>query len=462
MAFTEEQKRVLAFYENIGIELKGSLINIKSGPIVDNFIYKPNGTFSLAKAIIVAQKYEATVSQNRDGIVTFQIPKEMRQMIFLDKLLESEEFKNSKATLPIILGTDTLGNVMTGDLRRMPHLLISGRTGTGKSVFMQSIVTSLIQRFTPDECRLLLIDPKGIDFDAWDKEPHLITPVIQSDTVAAINALNWVVCEIKYRFDQFQALKVRGGIGEYNEVAAKKRAKGQKVTYKTAVGTDAKTGKTLYEERNMDLSDMPYIVVVIDEIADLICADREKVEMYIQKIAQLSRLAGIHMIMATQRSSSDVITGVIKANFPSRMSFQMRSAADSMAGFGDKGAELLLPYGDMLFSDGGHMPVRIHTPYVSDTEITKIVKSLRKKYKTKYISGVTEQSKMCFEYVPKYSDKELYQRAKEIVIRDNNPRISYIQRRLSIGYNKAATLIEKMERDGIVSAEDENGKRRVL
>jgi len=461
MPLTPEQQIVSDFYENIGFELKGSLIDIKSGPIVDNFIYKPTGTFSLSKAIKLAQKSEATVSQNHDGIVTFQIPKEMRQMIFLEKLLESKEFKNSEATLPIILGTDTLGNVMTGDLRRMPHLLISGRTGTGKSVFMQSIVTSLIQRFTPDECRLLLIDPKGIDFDAWDKEPHLITPVIQSDTVAAINALNWVVCEIKHRFDQFQALKVRG-MGEYNKVAAKKRAKGQKVTYKTAVGTDAKTGKTLYEEQNMDLSDMPYIIVVIDEIADLIFADREKVEMYIQKIAQLSRLAGIHMIMATQRSSSDVITGVIKANFPSRMSFQMRSAADSMAVFGDKGAELLLPYGDMLFSDVGRMPVRIHTPYVSDTEITKIVKSLRKKHKTKYISGVTEQSKMCFEYVPKYSDKELYQRAKEIVIRDNNPRISYIQRRLSIGYNKAATLIEKMERDGIVSAEDENGKRRVL
>lgn len=405
MTLTKDQELVVNFYNDIANALKGRLLDIQEGPQVNNFIYKPDDKFSLTKATKLAEKVGACVRPNYNNqTVVFEIPKEVRQTILLNKLLQSKEFQTSKATLPVVLGTDTFNNIMIGDLHKFPHLLIGGRTGSGKSVLLQSIITSLVQRFTPDECKLLLIDTKGVDFCCWNDVPHLITPVVNFDADASVKALKWVVSEIDRRLKEHP-------------------------------------------------SNMPYIIVVIDEIADLMYAYRKETEDCIQKIAQKARAVGIHLIMATQ--CPDVLTGIIKANFPTRVSFQTRTSQDSNIILDEKGAEHLLPFGDMLFSDSGRVPVRIHTAYISDEELAKLTDKLRKQGNPQYISDITDEADNVI-------DEELYEQAKEIVVRDKKPSISYIQRRLGIGYNKAASLIDKMEQDGIVSALDENNKRRVL
>ncbi len=427
MTLTKDQELVVNFYNNIGNAFKGCLLDIQEGPQVNNFIYKPDENFTLAKATKLAQLIGGRVRPDYNSKnVIFEIPKEVGQMIFLNKLLQSKEFQTPKATLPVVLGTDSFGNIMIGDLRRLPHLLIGGRTGTGKSVFMQSIITSLVQRFTPDECRLLLIDPKGVDFGFWDDIPHLLTPVIKLDVDASISALKWAVREMEHRFEQLQSLNA-ANIERYNEIVTQKH----------------------------DVKNMPYIVIVIDEIADLMYEHRKEVEACVQKIAQKARAVGIHLIMATQRPVAATITGIMKANLPTRISFQTRNGNEANTILGETGSEHLLPFGDMLFSDAGRIPVRIHTAYISDEELVKLTDKLRKQGNPQYISDITDEADNVI-------DEELYEQAKEVVVRDKKPSISYIQRRLGIGYNKAASLIDKMEQDGIVSALDTDNKRKVL
>lgn len=389
-------------------------------------------------------------------------------------LMSDEAFVNSKYKIPLALGVNIGGNPMFFDLAKMPHMLIAGRTGSGKSVFVQSIITSIVYHFTPDRCKLMIIDPKGVDFGFWDDIPHLITPIVKLDPVPAVNALKWAVREMEERYKQLQVLNARN-IESYNEAAAEKRASGEVITRQVAVGTDPETGEMLFETQNVDISDMPYIVIIIDEVADLMALARKEVEACVQRIAQKARAAGIHLVMATQRPDATTITGVIKANFPTRISFQARSNIDSRTTLGEGGAENLLACGDMLFSEAGRPPVRIHGAFISDDELTRIGNFLRAQGEPVYASGVTDGedgavtgadfgggTMPAAALTKGDKDADLYTQAKDIVVRDKKPTISYLQRRLGIGYNKAATFMEKMEQEGVVSVPDANNKRHIL
>ena len=315
----------------------------------------------------------------------------------------------------------------------------------------------------------MIIDPKGVDFVFWDNIPHLITPIVKADPQAAINALKWAVREMEDRFKRLGQLNARN-IESYNEIVAQKRANGEKLTKQVPVGTDEETGELLFETQEVDLSDMPYLVIIIDEVADLMAVARKDVELQVQRIAQKARAAGIHLIMATQRPDATIITGVIKANFPTRVSFQASSRIDSMTTLGATGAEQLLAMGDMLFSEGGHPAVRLHGAYISDEELTRIGDHWRAQGEPEYVDGVTASDDGGIPGMPgaipgggrAKGGGDLYEQAKEIVLRDKKPTVSYIQRRLGIGYNKAASLIERMEEEGVVSAPDANNKRQIL
>ncbi len=458
----------------------GRVMGIKPGPIVTLYEFEPDTGMRIAD--ITKTVKDMTRAMATENIRIAHIPStsfigvEMvnvtRQTVRYRSLMESDTFVDTKYKIPLALGVNIGGNPMYFDLAKMPHMLIAGRTGSGKSVFVQSIITSIVYHFTPDKCKLMIIDPKGVDFGFWDDIPHLITPIVKLDPAAAVNALKWAVREMEERYKQLQVLNARN-IESYNEIAAEKRAAGEKMTKQVAVGTDPETGELLFETQEIDLSDIPYIVIVIDEVADLMSLARKDVEACVQRIAQKARAAGIHLVMATQRPDATTITGVIKANFPTRVSFQARSRIDSVTCLGEGGAEQLLACGDMLFSEAGRVPVRIHGAFIDDNELTKIGDFLRSQGAPEYVDGVTDEAGeggADMAGLPGAipgaggADKEadLYERAKECVIRDKKPTISYIQRRLQIGYNKAAGFMERMEQDGIVSAPDANNKRHIL
>ena len=459
----------------------GKVMGIKPGPIVTLYEFEPDTGMRIAD--ITKTVKDMTRAMATENIRIAHIPStsfigvEMvnvtRQTVRYRGLMESDTFVDTKYKIPLALGVNIGGNPMYFDLAKMPHMLIAGRTGSGKSVFVQSIITSIVYHFTPDKCKLMIIDPKGVDFGFWDDIPHLITPIVKLDPAAAVNALKWAVREMEERYKQLQVLNARN-IESYNEIAAEKRAAGEKMTKQVAVGTDPETGELLFETQEIDLSDIPYIVIVIDEVADLMSLARKDVEACVQRIAQKARAAGIHLVMATQRPDATTITGVIKANFPTRVSFQARSRIDSVTCLGEGGAEQLLACGDMLFSEAGRVPVRIHGAFIDDNELTRIGDFLRSQGAPEYVDGVTDEggegAGADVAGIPGAipggggADKEadLYERAKECVIRDKKPTISYIQRRLQIGYNKAAGFMERMEQDGIVSAPDANNKRHIL
>jgi DNA segregation ATPase FtsK/SpoIIIE-like protein len=458
----------------------GKVMGIKPGPIVTLYEFEPDTGMRIAD--ITKTVKDMTRAMATENIRIAHIPStsyigvEMvnvtRQTVRYRGLMESDTFVDTKYKIPLALGVNIGGNPMYFDLAKMPHMLIAGRTGSGKSVFVQSIITSIVYHFTPDKCKLMIIDPKGVDFGFWDDIPHLITPIVKLDPAAAVNALKWAVREMEERYKQLQVLNARN-IESYNEIAAEKRAAGEKMTKQVAVGTDPETGELLFETQEIDLSDIPYIVIIIDEVADLMSLARKDVEACVQRIAQKARAAGIHLVMATQRPDATTITGVIKANFPTRVSFQARSRIDSVTCLGEGGAEQLLACGDMLFSEAGRVPVRIHGAFIHDDELTRIGDFLRSQGAPEYVDGVTDEAvDGSVGDVPGMpgaipgggADKEagLYERAKECVIRDKKPTISYIQRRLQIGYNKAAGFMERMEQDGIVSAPDANNKRHIL
>ena len=328
MSLTKEQQLVADFYEKIGNAVKGHLVDIKDGPIVYNFIMKPGEDSNLATIKKVARENECMISFGANEI-NVQIPKETRQMVFLDKLLKTKEFKNTDAVLPIILGVDTFGEIMIADLRKLPHMLVAGRTGSGKSVLFNSILNSLKSAVPASECKFIIIDPKGVDYDIWDSDKHLLEPVIKCDVDAATKKLQEVTELIDERYQKLQDNKVKN-VEEYKKKTNKK--------------------------------DMPYIVVVIDEVADLMTCAKKQTELCVQYVDQKARAVGIHLIIGTQRP--DALSGIIKANMPTRVSFQARTSVNSMQMLGEKGAENLLPNADILFSDAGRIPVRIHTPYV--------------------------------------------------------------------------------------------------
>ncbi|MDE6478275.1 MAG: DNA translocase FtsK [Alphaproteobacteria bacterium] len=464
-----------AHFEEFGVY--GKVAGIKPGPIVTLYEFEPDTGMRIAKITdTVKDMTRAMATENiriahipRTNYIGVEMVNLNRQTVRFRGLVENPTFVNSKYRIPLALGVDIGGNPMYFDLAKMPHMLIAGRTGSGKSVFVQSIIMSVLYHFTPDKCKLMIIDPKGVDFGFWDDIPHLITPVVKLDANAAVNALKWSVREMEERYKQLQFMGVQN-IEGYNEMVAKKRAAGEVMTRQVAVGTDPETGALEFETQEVDLSDMPYLVIIIDEVADLMGVARKDVEACVQRLAQKARAAGIHLVMATQRPDATTITGVIKANFPTRVSFQARSNIDSMTTLGEKGAEQLLACGDMLFSEAGRVPVRIHGAFIDNDEMTRVADFLRAQGEPEFAAGVTDgddggaAAASIPGMPPSKGDKDadLYTQAKECVIRDKKPTISYIQRRLGVGYNKAATFMERMEAEGIVSPPDANNKRHIL
>ena len=349
----------------------------------------------------------------------------------------------------------------------MPHLLVAGTTGSGKSVSINTMILSLLYRLTPDECKMIMIDPKMLELSIYDGIPHLLTPVV-TDPNKAVVALKWTVREMEDRYKKMSKVGVRNIDGFNNRVRMAQK-KGEVITRTVQTGFDKDTGEAIFEEEQLDLSPLPYIVVIVDEMADLMMVAGKDIEGAIQRLAQMARAAGIHLIMATQRPSVDVITGTIKANFPTRISFQVTSKIDSRTILGEQGAEQLLGMGDMLYMAGGGRIQRVHAPFVTDDEVEAIVKHLKAQGVPQYLDQVTEETDdeagggdPGNPMASSGEGNELYDKAVAIVIRDRKASTSYIQRRLSIGYNRAASLIEKMEQDGVISSANHAGKREVL
>jgi S-DNA-T family DNA segregation ATPase FtsK/SpoIIIE len=351
------------------------------------------------------------------------------------------------------------------DLARMPHLLIAGTTGSGKSVAINTMILSLVYRLRPEQCRLIMVDPKMLELSSYDGIPHLLTPVV-TDPKKAVVALKWAVREMENRYKKLAKLGVRN-IDGYNARLAEARAKGQPLSRTVHTGYDRATGAAIYETEELDLEPLPYLVVIVDEMADLMMVAGKDIEGAVQRLAQMARAAGIHVIVATQRPSVDVITGTIKANFPTRISFQVTSKIDSRTILGEQGAEQLLGQGDMLYMAGGGRISRVHGPFVSDDEVEKIVRHLKAQGAPQYLEAVTaeeeEEGEAVFDGTAMGSEGgDLYQQAVQVVLRDRKASTSYIQRRLQIGYNRAASLIERMEHEGIVGQPNHAGKREIL
>ena len=459
--------------------VNGKIVKVRPGPVVTLYELEPAPGTKSARVIGLADDIARSMSavsvriavvpgSNTIGI---ELPNPKREIVYLRELLESEEFKDSKAALAIALGKDIGGKNVYADLAKMPHLLVAGTTGSGKSVGVNSMIISLLYKMRPEECKLIMIDPKMLEFTMYNGIPHLLTPVI-TDPGKAVVGLKWAVKEMEDRYRAMAKLNVRNITG-YNKRLEELRASGEKVSRTVQTGFDMETGKPIYEEQELDLTPLPYIVIVVDEMADLMLVAGKDVEAAIQRLAQMARAAGIHLIMSTQRPSVDVITGTIKANFPTRISFQVTSKIDSRTILGEQGAEQLLGMGDMLYMPAGQRPNRVHAPFVKDSEVEQIVEFLKAQREPEYVEGVTEgelnqsggSGSPVFDssdFGGGKGDEELYRQAVEIVRTDQKASTSYIQRRLRIGYNRAASLIDRMEREGVVSAADHVGRRDEL
>jgi DNA segregation ATPase FtsK/SpoIIIE, S-DNA-T family len=387
-------------------------------------------------------------------------------------LLASEDFEKSKLKLPICLGKTIGGEPVIVDLARMPHLLVAGTTGSGKSVAINTMICSLLYRLTPEDCRLIMIDPKMLELSIYDGIPHLLSPVV-TDPKKAVVALKWAVREMEDRYRKMSKVGVRN-IDGFNARMSEAREKNEMLTRSIQTGYDRETGEATFEEEVMSLEKLPYIVVIVDEMADLMLVAGKEIEGAVQRLAQMARAAGIHIVMATQRPSVDVITGTIKANFPTRISFQVTSKIDSRTILGEMGAEQLLGQGDMLYMAGGGRISRVHGPFVADGEVEKVVSHLKMQGRPDYVDAVTSDSEGEEEGEPEadgavfdkgeFGDEsaDLYDQAVAVVLRDKKASTSYVQRRLQIGYNRAASIIERMEREGIVGAANHAGKREIL
>ncbi|MGI8724875.1 MAG: DNA translocase FtsK, partial [Methyloceanibacter sp.] len=389
-----------------------------------------------------------------------------REIVMLRELMESDDFQDTDARLALALGKNIGGESVIVDLSRMPHLLIAGTTGSGKSVGINTMILSLLYRLSPHQCKFIMIDPKMLELSVYDGIPHLLAPVV-TDPKKAVVALKWTVREMEERYKRMSKLGVRD-IKGYNARVAQAEAKGEVLTRTVQTGFDRATGRAVYEQEEMDYDAMPYIVVIVDEMADLMMVAGKDIEAAVQRLAQMARAAGIHLITATQRPSVDVITGTIKANFPTRVSFQVTSKIDSRTILGEQGAEQLLGQGDMLYMAGGGRIMRVHGPFVSDEEVEKVVRHLKKQGTPAYLDAVTDDKTSedgdaeDGEEAYGESGDELYDQAVSVVLRDRKVSTSYIQRRLGIGYNRAATLIERMENEELIGPANHAGKREIL
>lgn len=464
--------------EEFGVH--GEIVKIRPGPVVTLFELEPAPGTKTSRVISLADDIARSMSavsvriavvpgSNTIGI---EIPNSKREIVWLRDLLEDSNFIDSKNALNVVLGKDIGGKNIYADLAKMPHLLVAGTTGSGKSVGVNSMILSLLYRMTPEECKFILIDPKMLEFSMYNGIPHLLTPVI-TDPAKAVIGLKWAVREMEERYRAMACLSVRN-INGYNLKLKELREKGEQPMRTIQVGFDPETGKPKYEQQILDTKPLPYIVIVVDEMADLMLVAGKEVEAAIQRLAQMARAAGIHLIMSTQRPSVDVITGTIKSNFPTRISFQVTSKIDSRTILGEQGAEQLLGKGDMLYMPAGLRPQRIHAGFVEDAEVEAVVEFLKSQSQPEYVEGITEgELEMKGKDAGSLFDKtamgasgnskdDLYEQAVSIVRNDKKASTSYIQRRLGIGYNKAASIIERMEAEGVVSPADHVGRREVI
>ncbi|WP_072573829.1 DNA translocase FtsK [Granulibacter bethesdensis] len=454
--------------------VQGAIRDIRPGPVVTLYELEPAPGIRSARVIGLAEDVARSLSVLAVRIATvpgrnvigIEVPNDKRETVYLAELLGADEAMRHPGRLALALGKDIGGAPVVADLARMPHLLIAGTTGSGKSVGVNAMILSLLYRLSPDQCRLILIDPKMLELSVYDGIPHLMSPVV-TEPAKAVTALKWVVREMERRYRSMSQLSVRNVTG-YNERVAEARARGEVVTRRVQTGFDPETGRPTFEEQQLALEPLPFIVVVIDEMADLMMVAGKEIEAAVQRLAQMARAAGIHVIMATQRPSVDVITGTIKANFPTRISFQVISKFDSRTILGEQGAEQLLGQGDMLYMAGGGRILRTHGPFVSDGEVEKVVDFLRAQGEPHYVEEVTEGSdEDGGSMLPGIGgagdgEKGLFDQAVALVAREGKASTSFIQRHLSIGYNRAAKLIEQMEKEGIVGPANHVGKREVL
>ena len=479
----EQNARLLeSTLEDFGI--RGEIIHVRAGPVVTLYELEPAPGVKSSRVIGLADDIARSMSalsarvavvpgRNAIGI---ELPNERRETVYFREMIESEAFGDSKHKLAIALGKTIGGEPVVAELAKMPHLLVAGTTGSGKSVAINTMILSLLYRLKPEECRLIMVDPKMLELSVYDGIPHLLTPVV-TDPKKAVVALKWAVREMEDRYRKMSKVGVRN-IDGFNARVAEAAAKGETINIQVTTGYDRETGKPTMEEQAMDLAKLPYIVVIVDEMADLMMVAGKDIEGAIQRLAQMARAAGIHLIMATQRPSVDVITGTIKANFPTRISFQVTSKIDSRTILGEQGAEQLLGQGDMLHMQGGGRIYRVHGPFVSDEEVEKVVAHLKTQGQPDYLDSVTDDvdgeaaeegdedsaDAAVFDKTAMggEDDGSLYEQAVKVVLRDKKSSVSYVQRRLQVGYNKAASLIERMEKEGILGPASHTGKREIL
>lgn len=464
-ANSQELERVL-----LDFGVKGRIIDARPGPVVTLYEFEPAAGIKSSRIIGLADDIarsmraisaRVAVVPGRN-VIGIELPNAKREMVYLREMLQAQEFVESKAKLGLALGKTIGGEAVIADLAKMPHLLVAGTTGSGKSVAINTMILSLLYRMTPEQCRLIMVDPKMLELSVYDGIPHLLTPVV-TDPKKAVIALKWAVREMEERYSKMSKLSVRN-IDGFNARLKEAKSQGETMARTVQVGFDHETGEPLYETETLDFSPMPYIVVIIDEMADLMMVAGKDIEGAVQRLAQMARAAGIHVIMATQRPSVDVITGTIKANFPTRISFSVSSKIDSRTILGEQGAEQLLGQGDMLFMMGGGRVQRVHGPFVADDEVEQVVMHLKAQALPDYLETITQES------AENDTDASLaspcaddpYSQAVAVVLRDRKASTSYIQRRLGIGYNRAASLIERMEEEGIISAANHAGKREIL
>nr|WP_246398246.1 DNA translocase FtsK [Hansschlegelia beijingensis] len=472
----EQNARLLeGVLEDYGV--RGKIGNVRPGPVVTLYELEPAPGIKSSRVIGLADDIARSMSavaarvavipgRNAIGI---ELPNARRETVYLRELLASADFEKAKMRLPLCLGKTIGGEPVIAELARMPHLLIAGTTGSGKSVAINTMILSLLYRLKPEECRLIMIDPKMLELSVYDEIPHLLTPVV-TDPRKAVVALKWAVREMEDRYKKMSKLGVRN-IDGFNARAEQALAKGEAITRTVQTGFDRETGEAIYEQEVMEIGKLPYIVIIVDEMADLMMVAGKEIEGAIQRLAQMARAAGIHIVMATQRPSVDVITGTIKANFPTRISFQVTSKIDSRTILGEMGAEQLLGQGDMLHMQGGGRISRVHGPFCSDAEVEAVVQHLKRQGRPDYLDSVLAEDDetgagddgAVFDK-GSFGDEsaDVYDQAVAIVLRDKKCSTSYIQRRLQIGYNRAASLVERMEKEGVVGPANHAGKREIL
>lgn len=458
---------LLNVLEEFGVN--GEILNVRQGPVVTMFEFRPAPGIKTSRVISLSDDIARSMSaisaristipgQNAIGI---ELPNKNRHTVYLKELLLSDEFKRMTTGIPIVLGKDISGNPVMADLAKMPHLLVAGTTGSGKSVSINDMILSILFKFTPQDCKLIMIDPKMLELSVYDEIPHLLTPVV-TDPKKAVFALKWAVAEMENRYKQMSQLGVRN-IDGFNKKITESKENSDLLVRKIQTGFDQETGRPIFENQQLEFAPLPYIVIIVDEMADLMLVAGKDVEAAIQRLAQMARAAGIHLIMATQRPSVDVITGTIKANFPTRISFQVTSKIDSRTILGEQGAEQLLGQGDMLYMSGAGRILRVHGPFVKDSEVERIVSFIKEQGEPDYVDVVSEQfGEDDISGNDDSSGDDMYKKAIEIVMNDRKCSISYLQRKLQIGYNRAARIVEEMEQKGVLSAPNHTGKREIL